>query len=73
MHKQKYVRNKNKYNYQTDYDLELHWLVGFYGISTLVGYSMPNPFYTYSSNMISKHILLVTFLNKPELIFFAYS
>ena len=22
------------------------WLFAFYGISTLVGYSMPNPFYT---------------------------
>ena len=22
-------------------------LVGFYGISTIVGYLMPNPFYTY--------------------------
>ena len=26
-------------------------LVGFYGISTGVGYSMPNPLYTYISNM----------------------
>ena len=24
----------------------LDWLVGFYGISTLVSYVMPNPFYT---------------------------
>ena len=26
-------------------------LVGFYGISTIVGYLMPNPFYTYISNI----------------------
>ena len=26
---------------------EKNWLLGFYGISTLVGYSMPNPVYTY--------------------------
>ena len=26
-------------------------LVGFYGISTIVGYLMPNPLYTYISNM----------------------
>ena len=26
-------------------------LVGFYGISTLVGYLMPNLFYTYISNI----------------------
>ena len=29
----------------------------FYGISTLVGYSMPNPAYTCISNMIFNHIL----------------
>ena len=29
------------------------WLgwVGFYGTSTIVGYLMPNPFYTYISNI----------------------
>ena len=32
------------------------WLVWFYGISTILGYSKPNPFYTYILNMISKHI-----------------
>ena len=26
-------------------------LVGFYGISTIVGYSMPNPLYTYILNI----------------------
>ena len=26
-------------------------LVWFYGISTIAGYLMPNPFYTYISNM----------------------
>ena len=31
-------------------------LVWFYGISTIVGYLMPNPFYTYIKYMISKHI-----------------
>ena len=31
--------------------------VRFCGISTVVGYVMTNPFYTYISNMISKHIL----------------
>ena len=45
--------------------------VGFYGISTIVGYLMPNPLYTYKSNIywISEHILLITFLNEPEIIF----
>ena len=45
-------------------------LVGFYGISTIMGYSMPNPVYTYK---ICKLILLITFLNEPELRFFAHS
>ena len=45
-------------------------LVWFYGISTIVGYLMPNPLFTYILNMICKHILLITFLNDPELIFF---
>ena len=26
-------------------------LVGFYGISTIIGYLMPNPFYTYILNI----------------------
>ena len=29
----------------------------FYGISTIVGYLMSNPLYTYILNMIYKHIL----------------
>ena len=31
--------------------------VWFYGISTLVGYLMPNLVYKYISNMICKHFL----------------
>ena len=53
-------------------------LIGFYGISTIVGYLMPNPvhiyiyIYIYITNiLICKHILLITFLNEPGLIFFA--
>ncbi len=42
-------------------------LVWFYSISTLVGYLMPNPVYRYIY-MIHDHILLITFLNEPELI-----
>ena len=40
-----------------------HWfcLFGFYGISTIVGYLMPNPVDTYILNKICKHILLITF------------
>ena len=44
-------------------------LVWFYGISTIVGHLIPNPFYTYIKYMISKYILLIIFLNKPEFIF----
>ena len=29
-------------------------LVGFYGISTIVGYLMPNPLYTYILNIWDK-------------------
>ena len=54
-------------------DLVWFGLVWFYGISTIVGYLMPNPFYTYIKYMISKHILKITFLNKPELGFFVHS
>ena len=38
-----------------------HWNVGwiglvwFYGISTIVGYLMPNPVYSYILDMICKH------------------
>ena len=51
------------------------WLgcVEFYGISTIVGYLMPNPLYMYIKYMISKHILLITSLNKPEFILFTHS
>ena len=48
-------------------------LVWFDGISTIVGHLMPNTLYTSISNMICKHILLITFLNKPQLILFAHS
>ena len=47
-------------------------LVGFYGISTIVGYLMPNPLYTYILHMISKYILYITFLNEPDS-FFSHS
>ena len=33
-------------------------LVWFYGISTIVGYLMSNPVFTYILNMICKYILL---------------
>ena len=36
--------------------------VGFYGISTTVGYLMPNLLYAYIKYMICKPILLITFL-----------
>ena len=46
-------------------------LVGFYGISTITGHLMPNPvYYIIIIHMISEHILLITFLNEPEVIFF---
>ena len=53
---------------------EQYGLVWFYGISTIEGYLMPNPVYTYILNifMICKHILLVKFLNEHEL-FFAHN
>ena len=44
-------------------------LVWFYDISTIVGHLMPNPSYTYIRYMISKHILKITFLNKPKRVF----
>ena len=31
--------------------LDLVWLVGFYGISTIIGYLKPNPLYTYLLNI----------------------
>ena len=49
-------------------------LVGFSTIPTTVDYLMPNPVYTYILNiyMVCYPILLITFLNEPEL-FFAHS
>ena len=46
-------------------------LVGFYGISTIVGYLMPNPLYTYilHIHVKCKHTLQITYLNVPELFF----
>ena len=46
-------------------------LVGFYGISTIVGYLMPNHVYTYNLDIYTfcKDIWLITFLNNPELFF----
>ena len=46
-------------------------LVWVCGISTTVGYLMPNHFHTHEY-MISKHILKITFLKKTELIFFFF-
>ena len=37
----------HKYVYETIYT----YMVGFYGISTIVGYLMPNPLYTYILNI----------------------
>ena len=36
-------------------------LLGFYGISTIVSYLMPNHLYAYIEYVICKHILLITF------------
>ena len=46
-------------------------MVGFYGISTIVGCLMLNAVYTYILNiyMICEHILSITFLHESELIF----
>ena len=55
-------------------------LVGFYGISTIVDYFMPNNIYIYiyiyiyvciyiyQIHRICQHILLITFLNKHKLV-----
>ena len=45
-------------------------LVGIYGISTIVGYSVPNPFYTYILNIISKHALKIKNLKQARALFF---
>ena len=44
-------------------------LIGFYSISTIVGYLMPNPLDTCILNIykICKHMLEITFLNKPDI------
>ena len=43
--------------------------IWFYGISTIVAYSMLNPTFTYILNIYDLYIQLVdTFLNEPELI-----
>ena len=44
-------------------------LVWFYGISTIVGYLMPNPCDTYIKYVLCKHILLITFLDELVLLF----
>ena len=38
------------------------WLVGFYGISTLVGYLIPNALYTYSPSQLGLQNTLTTSL-----------
>ena len=38
-------------NFENEFLLIQFDLVGFYGISTIVGYLMPNPVYTYISNI----------------------
>ena len=55
------------------------WLVGlvslgfvlFHSISSTVTHLMPNLFYITIKYMISKHILKITFLYKPDLVFFS--
>ena len=45
-------------------------LVGFYGISTIVGLFNSKSFlYVYINYMVCEHILLISFLNEPKLIF----
>ena len=46
---------------------------GDYGISSIVGHLMPNPFHKYSKFMISKHILQIKFLNKLEFALFLHT
>ena len=40
------------------------WLVDFYGISTLVGYLMPYPFYTYILNILNICLQIIWLMNK---------
>ena len=42
------------------------WLVGFHGILTLVGYSVPDAVYIY--DWLVNSLLVMLFLNEPELI-----
>ena len=42
---------------------------GFFAMSTLVGYLLPNPIYSYTLYMICKYILAIKYLNKPGVIF----
>ena len=58
-------------NNRIDSRFGLVWfgLVWFYGISTIVGHLMPNPFNIYIKYMISIQILKIPFLNKPKLVF----
>ena len=44
------------------------WLAGFHGKSTLLGYLMPNPVYEYIKYIWFVNSLLITFLNKPNII-----
>ena len=43
--------------------------VWFAGISMILIYLMPNTVFTYILNIICKHILVITFLKEPKLIF----
>ena len=47
-------------------------LVWFRGTSTIVDYLKPHPFYKCVLNMISKHILQITFLNGPDFMDFYF-
>ena len=63
-------RKKQKQKKKRPRIKDVGWcLIRFYGISTIVGYSMPNPIYTYQIYMICKQILLIAFLNELKLIF----
>ena len=46
--------NISNIKYIKNIDIKYIWfsLVWFYGISTIIGYLMPNPLYTYISNTI---------------------
>ena len=64
--------NKSKlFAPQTSSEDDGKMLVGFYGISTIVGYLIPNPvyIYIYIRYIWFVNILLITFLNESVLIF----